>query len=143
MTFNENRYATGKKRVDNVYELGRYCTISNFKIVGGAGKLFNHFIKTVNPLEIYSYCDKRWNSGKVYNTIGMEYVKDTPPNYFYTKTFKERLSRLMYQKHMLNRYQSYDKNLTEEEIMRREGFYRTWDCGSKLYKWKNLHLKTK
>lgn len=135
MTFNENRYATGKKRIDNIYELGRYCTISNFKIVGGAGKLFNHFIKTVNPLEVYSYCDKRWNSGGVYEVIGMKFVKDTPPNYFYTKYFKERYNRLQFQKHMLKRFPSYDNNLTEEEIMRREKFYRTWDCGSKLYKW--------
>lgn len=135
MTFNENRYATGKTRIDNVYELGRYCTVSNFKIVGGAGKLFKHFIKTVNPLEIYSYCDKRWNSGNVYESIGMKYVKDTPPNYFYTKYFKERYSRIMYQKHMLTHFPSYDKNLTEEEIMKREKFYRTWDCGSKLFKW--------
>jgi len=135
MTFNENRYATGKTRKDNVYELGRYCTISNFKIIGGAGKLFKHFTKTVNPLEVYSYCDKRWNSGGVYEAIGMKYLKDTPPNYFYTKYFKERYNRLQYQKHMLTRFPSYDKNLTEEEIMRREKFYRTWDCGSKLYKW--------
>lgn len=137
MTFNKGRHATGHHISEGKYELGRYCTVANFKVIGGAGKLFKHFIKNINPEEIYSYSDKRWNSGGLYETIGMTYVKDTVPNYYYTKTFRERLSRVMYQKHMLTRFPSYDVSLTEEEIMKREKYYRTWDCGSKLFTWKN------
>lgn len=135
MTFNKGRYATGHNQYENVYELGRFCTVSNFKILGGASKLFNHFIKTVRPSKIYSYSDNRWNSGKIYNTIGMTFVKNTVPNYFYTKNFIERLNRLQYQKSNLKNLPSYDSSLTEEEIMKREKFFRIYDCGSKLFEW--------
>lgn len=137
MTFNKPRYATGHKPNPGYYELGRFCSVSNFKIVGGASKLFAHFIKTINPLEVYSYSDNRWGDGKVYEKLGMTFVRNTPPNYFYTKYFKERYNRIQYQKSRLFGMKSYDKNLTEEEIMRQEKFFRIWDCGSKLFIWKN------
>jgi len=135
MTFNKGRMATGNTSKEDIYELGRYCTIANFSIVGGAGKLFQHFIKTVNPKEIFSYCDKRWNTGKVYGQIGMKFVKDTPINYYYTKDFKSKLHRVRFQKSKLTNFPSYDNALTEEEIMKKEKYFRIYDCGSKLYIW--------
>lgn len=143
MTFNKGRLSTGKKSQPAVYELGRYATISNFSVVGGAGKLFKHFIKTVNPLEVFSYCDKRWNEGKVYESIGMIYSHDTDPNYSYTKDCKNRLHRFLFQKNKLKYMDSYSDDSTEEEIMQMEGYHRIYDCGSKVFIWKNPHLKTK
>ena len=58
MTFNKGRLATGHESKDSIFELGRYCTLANFSIVGGAGRLFNHFINVVRPNTIFSYCDK-------------------------------------------------------------------------------------
>jgi len=136
MTFNKGRLATGNTNKEGIYELGRYCTIANFSIVGGAGKLFQYFIKQINPKEIFSYCDKRWNTGKVYENIGMTFVKDTVPNYYYTKDFKSRLHRMKFQKNKLKDMPSYKEELTEEEILKLENYYRVWDCGSKLFTWK-------
>lgn len=136
MTFNKGRLATGNTDKDNVYELGRYCTVANFSVIGGAGKLFQHFVKQVNPDEIFSYCDRRWNTGKVYEQIGMTFVKNTVPNYYYTKDFKSRLHRMKFQKNKLTNMPSYDEGLTEEEILKLEKYYRVWDCGSKLFHWK-------
>lgn len=137
MTFNKGRMATGNSNKEGVFELGRYCTVANFSIIGGAGKLFKHFIKTENPDQIFSYSDNRWNSGNVYEKIGMTYVKDTEPNYWYTKDFKSRLHRVNFQKGKLKNMPSYDPDITEEEIMKREKYFRIWDCGSKLFIWNN------
>jgi hypothetical protein len=135
MTFNKGRTATGHTAKEDEWELGRYCTIFNFSIIGGASKLLAHFIKNVNPIKIYSYADRRWSRGDMYEKIGFTFIKNTDPNYWYTKTFKTREHRVKYQKHKLVDFLSYDKNLTESEIMEREKYFKTWDCGSKLYEW--------
>lgn len=135
MTFNKGRTATGHKSKDGHWELGRYCTIFNFSIVGGAGKLLQHFIRTVDPTLIYSYADRRWSNGNLYSKLGFDFIKNTTPNYWYTKTFKTREHRVKYQKHKLINMPSYKEELTEEEIMKLEKYYKIWDCGSKLYVW--------
>lgn len=135
MTFNKGRMTTGNKNENGVYELGRYCTVSNFSIVGGAGKLFKHFVKKHNPTKIYSYCDRRWNTGKMYETLGMKFVKNTDPNYYYTKDCKARLHRTRFQKHKLKEMPSYDPNLSESEIMKQEKYHKIYDCGSILFEW--------
>lgn len=133
MTFNKGRMATGNSNMVGVYELGRYCTLSAFNIVGGAGKLLKHFIRTHNPSEIYSYADRRWSEGNLYNKLGMDFIKNTVPNYFYTKDFKSRLHRIKFQKNKLIDMPSYSKEKTEYSIMEEEGYYRTWDCGNKKF----------
>ena len=139
MTFNKGRTSTGHKQVDGEWELGRYCTIFNFNIVGGASKLLAHFIKNVNPDKIYSYADRRWSSGGMYDKIGFKFVKNTAPNYWYTKGFKTREHRAKYQKHKLSIFDAYDETLPEHKIMELEKYYRTWDCGSKLYTWEKIN----
>jgi hypothetical protein len=136
MTFNKGRTSTGNKQVDGEWELGRYCSVFNFSVVGGASRLFKHFINEVNPDVVYSYADRRWSLGNLYDKIGFRFVKNTTPNYWYTKDFKSREHRVKYRKHLLTQFESYDDALPEHEIMLKEGFYRTWDCGSKLYTWK-------
>ena len=140
MLFNKGRYVTGNKEGDGVYELTRYCTVSNFSIVGGAGKLFKHFIKNLNPNVIYSYSDKRWNTGKMYEDLGMTKDSDTTPNYYYTKDCMSRLHRSLFQKHKLKDMEHYDDDFTEEEIMKLEKYHRIYDCGSSKYVWsRNIH----
>jgi len=133
MTFNKGRTATGNVSEEGKWELGRYTTIFNFSVVGGGSKLLQHFIKTVNPKHIYSYADRRWSKGNMYEKLGFTFVKDTVPNYWYTKTFKTREHRLNYQKHKLTHFPAYSIDKTEEEIMKEEKYFKTWDCGSKLY----------
>jgi len=135
MTFNKGRTATGHKAQPDIWELGRYCTVFNFSIIGGASKLLSHFIKHVNPKQIYSYADRRWSGGNLYEKLGFTFIKNTSPNYWYTKTFKTREHRIKFQKHKLTPLSSYNPSLTEEEIMKREKYFRIWDCGSKLYTW--------
>jgi hypothetical protein len=136
MTFNKERIATGNTSKEGRWELGRYCTLFNFSIVGGASRLLKHFINDHKPHSIVSYADRRWSNGNLYDTLGFTFIKNTIPNYWYTKTFKTREHRMHYQKHKLKNLMSYDASLTEEEIMKREKYFRIWDCGSKVYELK-------
>jgi len=113
------------------YELLRFCNKLNTTVVGGASRLLNHFIKTHKPAEIVSYADRRWSQGELYNSLNMEFVYDTKPNFHYIRG-KYRDNRIKYQKHKLVEM-GFDKNKTANEIMFENGYYRIYDCGHKKY----------
>jgi hypothetical protein len=112
-----------------VYELGRYATISNFTVVGGAGKLLKYFVKESAPKTVYSYADRRWSGGNLYKQLGFELISNTIPNYWYTKDFRSRLHRLKFRKSELKHFPNYSEDKTEKEIMEEMKYFRTWDSG--------------
>ena len=111
MCFHDLRRVTGNDSKENNYELTRYCTLKNFKIIGGAGKLLSHFVKTHNPESILSYADRRWSDGRLYHNLGFDFMHNTRPNYFYIVN-KTRVNRFKYQKHKLV-MDGFDINQTE------------------------------
>lgn len=124
----------GKPRFDKKYEweIVRYCTLLNHSVSGGASKLFKHFIRSHNPNSVVTYSDRRYFSGKIYNTLGFSFITSTSPNYWYVidnyKTLKNRVS---FQKHKLKHILStFNPNLTEWNNMKNNGFDRVWDCGN-------------
>ena len=44
-------------------------------VVGGAEKLFTHFIRTYNPTTVVSYCDKSKFTGKTYLNLGFKFLR--------------------------------------------------------------------
>ena len=128
----------GKRRFDKKagYELYRFCNIGSFNILGGASKLFKHFIKNYKPSSVITYADKRWSkSGGLYKNLGFTQLKDTQPGYFYTKGMI-REGRQKYMKHKLeNLLENFDETLTEKENMENNNFYRIWDCGNFKFEW--------
>ena len=133
MTFGNPRINMGGKKKDGSYELVRFCNKINTNVIGGAGKLFSHFVKEHNPSEIVSYSDKRWATGKLYEILGFENTHDSRPNYFYVDNLT-RENRFKYRKSELVK-EGYDKNKTEHEIMLERGIFRIYDCGTKVWKW--------
>lgn len=130
MTFGIPRYNKNYE-----WELIRYAT--SCSVVGGASKLFQHFLKEKNPQNVISYCDLRWGNGGVYSKIGFEYIKHTEPGYYYTDLNK-KYNRLRFQKKTLVE-QGYDSNKTEKQIVEDEmGLYKIYDCGNKVFEYKNL-----
>jgi hypothetical protein len=121
--------------VKTQWELKRYAVKCGHKIMGGAGKLFKHFVRNYNPTEVFSYCDLRYFSGQVYQAMGFEYVKDTRPGYSYTKGVK-RFNRLQFTKQRLVQ-QGHDPALSEWQIMQQLGYDRIWDCGHGKWLWIN------
>jgi transposase len=132
MTFRKNRFSKNS----SAWEIIRYCTKNNLRVVGGASKLFSNFISTYSPKEVHSYADRRISNGNVYGKLGFTFSHNTPPNYYYI-IGKNRSNRLNWQKKLLDKkLKFYDPNLTEEENMKLNEYYRIYDCGNKLYIWK-------
>lgn len=120
---------------DNAYELMRYSTIKNFSIVGGMGKLLSYFKKNYTWSKLITYADRRWSSmSNMYERVGMKLTTVSRPNYWYTKTFTERLHRSGFRKSELSKkLQTYNPNESEYINMCNNGYYRVWDCGTLKY----------
>jgi len=111
------------------YELIRMATKIGYNVRGGVSKLFNHFIKTINPSKIITYADLRYTNATGYRAIGFIERKITRPGYFYCKGLKT-ISRQQCQKHKLgNTLATFDPLLTEAQNMFNNGYRRMWDAG--------------
>jgi len=132
MTFGKLRKNMGRNSEDNHYEIIRYCTKNGLNIVGGASKLLTHFIKDKIPKKIITYSDRRWSEGNVYEKLGFTFVHNTLPNYFYVFGDR-RKNRFAMRKNVLVEKYDCPKEMTEKEFCFRKGWYRIYDCGSRLY----------
>ena len=135
MTFGKLRKNLGSIGNETDYELIRFCNKLNTNVVGGASKLFNFFIKKYNPKIIISYSDRRWNNGNLYEKLGFKFIRYSKPNYFYLKD-KKRYNRFNLRKDVLVTYYNCPINMTEKQFCFNNGWYRIYDCGTKVYKWK-------
>ena len=135
MSFGPIRKNLGQKAINGNYELLRFCNKIGYNVIGGASKLFKHFIEDVNPVEIITYADKRWSNGNLYEKMGMSYSHTSQPNYFYVIN-GERKNRFSYRKDILISKYGCLPNDTEHNFCFNKGWYRIYDCGTKVYKWK-------
>ena len=130
MTFGKSRYNKNFQ-----YELIRFCSKINNNVIGGANKLLKYFETTYKPKSIISYANRRFSQGKIYETLGFEFVKNTEPNFFYFRPGEYKLlSRVTFQKHKLkDKLQVFDSEKTGLENMLSNGYRVIYDCGNKLY----------
>ena len=128
MTFQKPRFTD---KYD--YELIRFASLLNTQVIGGASKLLNNFRQRYKPKSIISYADRRYSNGKLYEKIGFTQSHITDTGYFYVKGGKI-FNRQQFQKHKLKGILSdYSPELTEEENMLRNGYFRLYDCGQLVY----------
>lgn len=131
MSFGRSRFNKGI-----AWELLRFSNALFTNVVGGASKLFTHFIRTHSPESIISYCDVRWNTGTVYERLGFIKTTTTSPNYWYTYKYTTLENRMHYQKHKLSKkIAEFNPALTEWENMAAAGYDRFWDCGNAVFIW--------
>lgn len=133
MTFCKPRKNLGRNANEGDYELLRFCNKLNATVIGGASKLFKHFVRENDPKTVISYADRRWNTGQVYETLGFDFSHFSQPNYFYI-IGQKRYNRFNFRKDILVR-QGFDSTKTEHQIMLDRGIYRIYDCGTLVYKW--------
>nr|DAW73955.1 MAG TPA: endonuclease-like protein [Caudoviricetes sp.] len=132
MTFGKSRF---NKNCE--YELLRYC--SHYNVVGGAEKLFKHFINEYKPSSIVSYCDTSKFSGKVYDILGFTLDTINSPfcHWYSAKEGKHITDNLL-------RMQGYDrlfkenhgKGTSNEELILNRGYLPIYDCGQATYIWR-------
>jgi hypothetical protein len=135
MTFGSLRKNLGLNYKDDHYELLRFCNKKFNNVCGGASKLFRYFINRYNPKYILSYCDISRNTGSLYKKLGFKYNKDTKPNYFYIKAGSFiRFNRYSFRKSVIKKMKNYN-NETEKDFMKKNGYFRVYDCGSMKFEW--------
>lgn len=134
MTFGKLRKNLGSTDKDGYYELLRFCNKSNTTVIGGASKLFKHFLKEKKPTNVISYADRRWSNGNLYEKLGFTLNHKSKPSYFYVVNDK-RENRFKYRKDVLVKG-GYDSSKTEHQIMLERGIYRIYDCGCLVYEYK-------
>ena len=127
MTFGPSRFKPGE------YELLRYCSKQCSSVIGGASKLFKHFLRNnVKIRSIVSYADRRWSNGGLYRSLGFNEETASKPSYSYFKDSSDnpiRENRMKYQKKKLEAmFGAQDKS--EHEIMLEHGYLRIYDCGN-------------
>ena len=120
MTFD---HFEGRNRMgDMEWNLSRFCNLLETTVVGGASKLFIHFIKKYNPIRIISYADVDWSQGDLYHKLGFNLVSESPPDYKYIIN-NRRIHKSRFRKSRL------DTDLSESSYMSSNGIKKIWDCG--------------
>lgn len=129
MTFDKSRFNN-----DAEYEIIRLCSKLETKVIGGASKIFKHFINTYNPNSVVAYSDLTKFTGGVYSEIGFKVKELTSPNYVWCDGYSK-----------LTRYQTMKKKLiekglgtedqTEDEIMYNLGYFKIYNSGNIKYLW--------
>jgi hypothetical protein len=116
------------------YEITRFANSLNVTVIGGFSKLLNYFSKNYYPKSVITYADKRFSVGTLYLKNGFTFLRESKPNYFYMKNYRNPESREKYQKHKLKSILPiYDESLSEWQNMKNNKYDRVWDCGNLVF----------
>lgn len=110
---------TFEQKTHNSWEILRFCS-NERNVVGGASKLFNHFVKTHNPQHVITYSDNRYHEGAVYEKLGMVKTKQTSAGFCYVNLAKPT---------------TVHECIPSQEI--ETNFDKIWDCGRTVFEWFN------
>ena len=134
MTFGKPRYSKTYE-----WELLRLCTKSEYRVIGGASKLFKYFIDTYTPNSIISYCDMSKFSGTIYTQLGMILLKENLPSkhWYNPKTQRHITDNLLRQRgySQLHGDKEHKKGESNELLMLEAGYLPLYDSGQTTYIW--------
>lgn len=131
----------GRGKVTYEYELLRLSTELNTIVLGGTARLFKYFIDNYSPESIVSFCDRRFCSENieetVYYRLGFKYDGFSSPNYrYYDPETKKSYSRQVFQKHKLkDKLKIFDESKSETDNMLANGYIKQYDCGNFKFVW--------
>lgn len=131
MTFGKPRYNKNYE-----WELLRLCTKAEYKVVGGAEKLFNCFVSSYEPKSIISYCDFSKFSGEVYTRLGFKQKGNPKPSKHWSKGSEHITDNLLRQRGYDQLFNTnYGKGTSNEELMLENGWLPVYDCGQMTFVW--------
>jgi len=142
MTFGKmrNTIGTGKDDLTDTYELVRFCNVLNTSVVGGASKLFKHFIRKYQPEAIRSFSDRAHTRGNLYKTLGFKEIRRSEAGYVWVDVATDMAyHRINAQKKNLKSFlkdDSIDLTKSETYIMETHGFVRVYDSGTITWEWR-------
>lgn len=124
MTFGKSRFN------EESTEVIRLCYKDTVAVVGGTEKLISAYINKTNDTNIISYCDISKFTGNSYSRVGFKVDRITEPNYVWTNSNSEVLTRYQTQKNKLVSKGLGVESETEADIMYRLGYYRVYNSGN-------------
>ena len=137
MTFSPPRMNMGAKQHKQQWELVRFCSKLNTRVIGGASKLFNHFIKIYNPDSIASFSMNDISNGNLYDKLGfINECENSSYWYIEPHTYK-RYHRTSFSKQMIIKrgWKDNKEGWTEREVMEEQGYFRIYDAGQTKWVW--------
>jgi hypothetical protein len=124
MTFGKDRYG---KKFD--WELIRFANKKHTSVIGGAQKLWKHFLKN-HEGSVICYADASLFTGALYEKLGFKNEGLTPPNHWYLDGNK-RLHRSGFTKpKLLKKGFKFDETKTVFDNCLDLGYGIIYDCGS-------------
>lgn len=135
MMFGAVKSVRGNKASPGSWELLRYA--SEGTVVGGASRLFKHFLTQHVVASVISYSERRLFTGQMYETLGFRFVHHTQPSYWVVVNGVRRHKSGFRKSRLRTLFgEKYDNNKSERELCHENGLYRVFDCG--LSKWEFL-----
>lgn len=135
-TFCGLRRNLGGRPKEGHWELTRYCSRLDTRVVGGFSKLLSAFVKEHSPKSILSYADRSWTysrSPSMYDANGFVLEGITAPNYWYFKSTK-RVNRFSMRKSVLVS-RGFPEDMTEHQIANSLGYRRIYDSGNLRFRY--------
>lgn len=142
MTFGHARHTIGKiKNTKHTYELVRFCSKLNTTVVGGANKLFQHFLRKYKPTSITSFSDIAHTRGLLYEQLGFHKVRESEANYLWVDIASDKAyHRANVQKSRIARFlkdYDLDDSDSEKHIMEIHNFAQVFDSGTITWEWRS------
>lgn len=132
MTFGNPRYNKNYQ-----WELLRLATQSGYKVVGGASKLFKHFVDDIHPDSIVTYCNLSKFTGEVYEKLGFKHVRNNAPNIWWCRGEKKVISDTLLNQRGYDQLfgTNYGKGTSNHDLMMEHYWRPIYDCGQAVYEW--------
>ena len=133
---------TFKQEKQEMWNLTRFATNTDYRLPGLASKIFKQFIKDNNPMEVKTFLDRRWShcNENVYDRMGFKLVETLAPDYRYVVR-NQRVHKFSFRKQNIAKKYNLPLTMTEKEMVEQLGYYRIWDCGLYKYIWENEKFK--
>ena len=127
----------GVRKISNIpqFELIRFCSKPGIQVVGGASKLFKHFIEKYNPPKIISYSSNDISTGTLYGSMGFTKVSESI-SYWYIDKQRKRYHRSNFRKCDLIK-KGCPIDMSEHEWMSLQGYLCIYDCGQTKWEFIN------
>lgn len=142
MTFGKMRKTIGtsdKEDLTDCWELVRFCNKLNTTVVGGASKLFKHFVSTYQPIRIRSFSDRAHTKGTLYQTLRFTEIRRSDQGYVWVDAFNDKAyNRYNAQKHHIKQFlhdDNIDLSKSEKQIMEEHEFLQVFDSGTITWEW--------
>ena len=123
------------------YELVRFVTKDNVRIIGGASKLFKKFISEYHPVYIICYSDNDFFTGETYNKLGFKLKSlGKSIDYQWVKGTKALSRYECMTNKLLEKYDKY-RNINiigsvEDYVMHDLGYNKLYRCGNSIWEYK-------